>query len=67
MINKSSAKGRIRPQAVAQLSFLNVCFEYFYTLFGLTTTLGIVNLTGFWQTGRHENSNTQLPPSSFSL
>ena len=28
---------------------------------------GIVNLTGFWQTGRHENSNTQLPPSSFSL
>jgi len=28
---------------------------------------GIVNLTGFWQTGRHENSNTQLPTSSFSL
>jgi hypothetical protein len=27
---------------------------------------GIVNLTGFWQTGRHENSNTQLPTSLFS-
>ncbi len=27
---------------------------------------GIVNLTRVWQTGPHENANTQLPTSPFS-
>jgi hypothetical protein len=28
---------------------------------------GIVNLTGFWQTGQYEKANTQLPTTPFSL
>jgi len=31
------------------------------------TLIGIVNLTQVWQTGRHENQNTQLPTPSLSF
>ncbi len=36
-------------------------------LVGCMLVGGIVNLTRVWQTGQHENANTQLPTSPVSL